>query len=141
MRNSTFSVRNNRKASFGFRSFLGGAPTGFKVMFGIVATIIGLGFGAVIFSGVTHVSQVNAYTNCTVNTVQFAIDEDGFETYRVLSSCGAFTADGNLFYGQVTGSGLASGIVEGDTYNFTATGLNKPNLGLLPNIVEATPVS
>jgi hypothetical protein len=141
MRNSTI----NRNAQFfnahrrpSFRSVISGAPTMFKVMSGFIAVMFILVIGAIAFSGIQHLTQVNAYENCTVSNVHFAIDEDGFETYRVLSSCGSFTADGDLRYGSVSGAALISNIVEGETYNFTATGMNQPNLGILPNIVEAT---
>ena len=143
MRNNTINrnagiFNSNRRVSF--RSVLSEAPTMFKVMFGFVAAIIVLSFGAIAFSGFQHFTQVNAYENCTVNNVQFALDEDGFETYRVLSSCGTFTANGDLRYGSVSGSEIISTIVEGEKYNFTATGMNVPNFGILPNIVEANQI-
>lgn len=138
MRNSTLnkSSRNDFFARAGFREVFSGAPLLFKVVFTVVGIAVVCGVAFAGFTGVQHLTQVNTYEDCKVNGVHFAIDEDGHETYRVLSSCGSFTANGDIRYGSLSGASVTSNLIEGESYTFTATGMNNQSMGIFPNIVE-----
>jgi hypothetical protein len=125
-----YSVRSSRRNSFGRLSFI--APIGMFLIFAVFAVgIVGWNIGMA--------NTVTTHENCLVTKTDTFATEDGVEKRVYTQNCGEFTVNDNLLTGTLHSGSIYGSIKEGETYDFTATGIRSHWPTMFPNITEATP--
>ena len=119
----------------------------FVIMKFLVLIVMGLSVLGVVGSFLINANVVNDYANCTVTRTEVSVisnDGDVSSQKRVYTeNCGVFTADDNLAHGVWNSADIYGSIKEGETYNFTASGIrfSSPFFSFFPNIITATQVA